>query len=132
MNLKSAASSAKRTAWTLGVILPEIEIYWTDRDTSYFNYADEVIYIRNNVGGGLFRELSHEYGHVLFLNATDEIKNRFVQSINDLFETDDDRFRFPHADELFAKTFEHMMMSDEDTPHFEGRVKVWLDVYNSL
>lgn len=63
------------------------------------------------------RIIGHELGHVIWNNLDDDIRSEWFSQINMVYGG---VFSKQHADELFARTIEHVMMDDSHESNYEA------------
>jgi hypothetical protein len=120
--LQEILQQIREKASAYGIDLPDHPMEWTHHDHSY--YDDETAYIRRGIDEQqVFVELAHEFGHVLYNRLTNEEKEAWFNSVNAIH---DGVFNPPHSSEVFAKTFEHIMADNIETPHYEERKELLL------
>jgi hypothetical protein len=119
IDLEAIAEGVRDHALKLGITLPPTQVLWTERDTSFF---DKDIHISHRDADEAFKVIAHEYGHVLYGMLSEEEQDRWFEEVNKIFSG---ALNPPHGDEVYARTFQHVMAGQTDQPHYEARARLF-------
>jgi hypothetical protein len=119
IDLEAIAEGVRDHALKLGITLPPTQVLWTERDTSFF---DKDIHISRMDAEDAFKVIAHEFGHVLYNMLSEEEQNTWFEEVNKIFGG---ALNPPHGDEVYARTFQHIMAGQTNQPHYEARAQLF-------